>query len=196
MSSYFGAFQKVAACAVIAVAIVLPGRTAGQTASITISPGTATGIGLASAAQYQMLSDAQWTDYEKVIGIAVLNGITKMAANGGRTMKSADYTSIANTVQAQLDTSAPSTAFFHRMDIGARLRYGIDSLTSLASGQPADSLLPKVLFGLEKAKFLQLEIPVDPSRRQPADPALNATISSALQFIADQVRQASVNRSN
>ena len=106
----------------------------GQAASITISAGTATGIGLASAAQYQVLSDAQWVDYEKVVDIAFLNGIAKMAANSGRPMKSSDYTSIVNIVQAKLDASTPSAALFQRMDIGARLRYGTDSLTSLASG--------------------------------------------------------------
>jgi hypothetical protein len=191
LNAYFGIAKASAACIALALAIALPGGTVAQTASITISPGTATGIGLASAAQYQVLSDAQWADYEKVVDIAVLNGITKMAANSGQTMKSADYTSIATTVQAKLDASAPSAALFQRMDIGGRLRYGIDSLTSLASGQPAGSLLPKTLFGLEKAKFFQLEIPVDPSRRQPADPALYAVTSSALQFIANQVQQAS-----
>jgi|ERR1035441_3560405 hypothetical protein len=51
--------------------------------SITISPGTATGIGLASAAQYQVLSDAQWVDYERVVGIVVLNGIPRWLRTTG-----------------------------------------------------------------------------------------------------------------
>jgi hypothetical protein len=46
------------------------------------------------------------------------------------------------------------------------------------------------LFGLEKVKFLQLEVVVDPSRQTPADMALYAVRSYALQFIADQVQQA------
>lgn len=158
---------------------------------VTISSSAATGIALASAGQYQVLSDAQWKDYEDVITIATLNGVNKMAWNTGQPLTSANYSSIASLVRAQLNAGAPSAAQFQNQDEATRLRYGIDMLSSLAGSPQAGPLLPQVLFGLEKTKFTQLETALDPSRQTPADLALYAVRVSALQFIADQVQQAS-----
>jgi hypothetical protein len=46
-------------------------------AQITVSSGTATGIGLASAANYQVAQDSQWKDYEDVVIVAAMNAVAK-----------------------------------------------------------------------------------------------------------------------
>ncbi len=167
------------------------GQTTSPGIAIQVSDSTATGVALASAAQNRVLSDAQWKDYEDVIVIATLNGVSKMAANNGQAMTSADYGNITTLVRTQLDANTPSAAQFQNQDEAARLRYGIDSLSSLAVSTQAGTLLPKVIFGLEKAKLTQLETALDPSRQTPADLAPYTVNSSALQFVADQVQQVS-----
>jgi len=191
MKINFAVATKLVVSGVALISLAAPSPSIAQATLMVVSAATATGVGLASAAQHKVLSDAEWTDYEKLLCVAVLNGLTKMAANSGEPMVSSSYNNIASMVQAQLDASAPSPAQFQNMDVAARLRYGIDALTPLASSQQASALLPKVLFGLEKIKFMQLELVVDPSRQTPADLALYAVRSNALQFIADQVQQAS-----
>jgi hypothetical protein len=151
----------------IFIALSLSTNVSAQT--ITVPGSTATGIGLAAAGQYQVLSDNQWTDYENVIIIAVLNELTKTASNTGQPIGTGEYNSIASLVRAQLDGNAPSAAKFQSQDEASRLRYAIDLLPPIATSSQAGTLLPQVLVALEATKFSQLELVFNPSLYTPAD---------------------------
>jgi Big-like domain-containing protein len=145
---------------------------------------------LASAAQYQLMGSTQWADTKNLTTLAALNEFAKLGANSGRHFSASTYSAAASAIQTQLDAIAPSPALFQKMDIGVRLRYAIDGLTFLAATQQVDPLLSTALSKVEIVKSEKLEIAVDPTRHQPADLALYATRSNALQYIHDQVGEA------
>jgi outer membrane murein-binding lipoprotein Lpp len=159
--------------------------------NITVPASAATGIALSAASQYRVLSDQRWGDYEDVVLISVLNNYIKLASNGNAKVGSADFSNASNLLHGPLDKYAPSASQFRSQDQAARLRYGIDTLCSNAASLQASQLLLQALFGIEKLKFRQLETEFDPTRQPPADMPTYALTGAALQFIADQVQQAS-----
>src|SRR5262249_42063702 len=158
--------------------------------SISIPASTAVGIALGAAGSYQVSQDNQWRDYEDVIIIATRNGATKMAANTGRAMTTAAYNLIVSQVRNWLDSKKPQRSL-RSEDQALWLRYAINSLALLASSTQDVPLLPAVLGNLEKLKLNQLENALDPSRQYPADLGLSSIKINSIQFIADQVQEAS-----
>jgi hypothetical protein len=155
-------------------------------AQVTIPSSTATGVALASAANYKLSKDNTWRDYEDVVIIAALNCTIKMAVNTGRVLKTTDYTNIANQVRAWLDGKVPQNPP-RLTDHAVGLRYAIDLIAPLASGAPSGSLWPPTLADLEDLKSEQLEIGLDPSRQTPADPALYSV--AVHRFVDDRLQE-------
>lgn len=124
---------------------------------------TATGIGLASAANFQVTTDSKWKDYEDVVILARLNGAAQRAANTGQTLATSDYTNITNQLRSWLDPKAPVNPAF--VDEAAVLRYAIDALVPLVNASPISPLMPSVIGELENTKLTLLMPALDPSRQ-------------------------------
>jgi hypothetical protein len=156
---------------------------------VTIPASMATGIGLASAATFQILHESNWKDYEDVVILAALNFVAKQAANTGQMMETADYNAIATQARSWLDSKAPQVPVFD--DQAAVFRYTIDSLISILNTSTVPQTLASVLDSLQNVKLVALEITLNPGRQYPGDYALTAASGRAFQFIADTVEDAS-----
>ncbi len=155
---------------------------------IVVPAATVAGIGLASAANYQVASDAQWKDYEDVLILSVLNGANKAAANAGQPLTATAYTGMANQLRTWLDSKIPQNPVF--ADETACLRYAIDALMPLLNSHP-DPSLQAALAGLENLKLTQLESPINITRQYPADMGFSSLSVNEYQFIGDRVQEAS-----
>jgi hypothetical protein len=157
-----------------------------STAAITIPATIAASIGLAPAANYQVSTDSKWKDYEDVISLAVLNGVTKRAANTGQSLTTAQYSSITAQIRSSLDARKPANPVF--ADEAAVLRFTIDALVPLVSANPVSPLLAPVIGELENQKLTELMPALNSSRQYPANLVLSTVSVYAFQFIADTVQ--------
>ena len=176
----------------LALLTLLPASIRAQGTSFTIPSSTATGIGLASAANYQVAHDAQWKDYEDVVILSALNGTAKASANAGQPLAASDYNSVVTQLQNWLTAQQPQHPVF--VNATACLHYTIDALiTLLNSSQSVNPYLKTALAGLENLNLTQVASPLDLDLQGVGQGYVGfANLpSNGYQFIAQQVRDSS-----